>query len=78
MSAPTPAPESVWSRGSRTLTQACAETGLSRQELTALCAEGALPWFPHTERRTKIIAWGPLVDLLERLHAEHTAGASAG
>lgn len=69
----TPPPESIWSRGARTVSQACAETGLSRQELFALMGEGVLPWQPHGGRGTRLIAWGPLADLLDRWHREHLA-----
>jgi hypothetical protein len=75
----TPAPpvESIWSRGSRTLTQACTETGFSRQYLTQLCDEGVIPWFTHSERGTRILAWGAIVDLLETRHRDHKASACA-
>ncbi len=78
--APVPPTESIWSRGSRTLTQASAETGFSREHLTYLCDEGELPWFAHSGKRTKIIAWGAIVDYLDGLHQEHlkqTASAGA-
>lgn len=78
---PDPPAESVWARGSRTLTQACEDTGLSRRELIALCEVGVIPYFPHGNRGhggTWILAWGPLVELHERLHEEHLAERGTG
>lgn len=67
-------PRSIWLRGARTVSQAQDETGLSRDELFALMGSGVLRWFSHGGRRTRIIAWGDLVDYLDRLHREHGAG----
>ena len=65
-----PPAEGVWSRGARTVSQAQDETGLSRNELWDLMNSGELPWFAHGGRGTRLVAWGALVDLLERWHAE--------
>jgi hypothetical protein len=50
--------------GTRTVRQAVAETGLSRQELFALMAEGVVEWFAHGGRGTRLIVWSSLVDYL--------------
>jgi hypothetical protein len=71
-----PPVESVWSHGSRTVSQARAETGLSGQELWRLMGDGTLPWFAHGGRGTRFIAWKALVEYLEALHREH-AGKGA-
>ena len=76
---PEPPAESVWSRGSRTVTQAMAETGLSRNELFALMDVGVIPWFNHGGRGAmgrRLLAWGPLCDLLERWHERHLAAGT--
>lgn len=83
MRAPPPPPASIWSLGSRTLTQAQDETGISKQELIALCESGVLVWMRWSGRRTRLIAWKSIVDYLDGQHAdfqadeEQTAGAGA-
>lgn len=64
----------VWAMGARTVRQAEAETGLSRQELWELMREGVVPWFSHGGNGRRLMAWGALVAYLERLHAAHTEG----
>jgi hypothetical protein len=79
---PTPPVESIWSRGSRTVTQVGAETGLSRQEIWERMDDGTFRWFAHGNRGkggrgTRFIAWGDVVDYLDRLHRDHKASACA-
>jgi len=64
---PVAAKSSVWLLGSRTVAQAQRETGLSRQQLFALMADGTLTWKPHGGRDTRLIAWQTIVDYLESL-----------
>lgn len=69
MPAPEPPEPSVWSMGSRTVKQAQAETGLSRDELFDLMREGVLVWMAHGGLNRRLIAWKSLVQFLEREHA---------
>jgi hypothetical protein len=79
---PSPPTESIWARGSRTVTQAQAETGLSRQELWELMNTGRVRWFAHGGRgphKRRLLCWGDIVDFLDGLHQEplETAGTGA-
>ncbi len=68
---PAPPPtDSVWSLGSRTVSQAMKETCLSRQELWRLMDTGVLVWLRHGGRGTRLIAWKSIVRHLERLHEQ--------
>lgn len=74
---PPPPAESPWARGSRTVRQAMAETGLSRQELWQLMTDGVVPYFVHGAyaNSRRLLSWKCLVEYLESLHKEHVAGA---
>lgn len=57
----------IWSLGSRTVRQAVAETGLSRDELFVLMKEGVLRWKAKDLNGTRIIAWSDLVRYIASL-----------
>lgn len=75
---PAPPAERPFARGSRTVRQAQAETGLSRQELWELMDAGAVRWMPHRGRGTRLLSWGDLTDYLDGLYEEHLKTAGAG
>lgn len=59
--------ESIWSMGARTVQQAVAESGLSRDMLWSLMDDGTLAWKAHGGRGTRLIAWRSIVEYLESL-----------
>ena len=58
---------SPWFYGARTVRQAAAETGLSRQLLWDLMREDVLIWKAHGGNGTRLIAWKSIVEYLEAL-----------
>lgn len=74
---PTADDRDLFSMGARTVRQAAAESGLSRNELFDLMDAGVLPWFPHTERRTRLIPWKAVVEYLASLYAESRGAGGA-
>jgi hypothetical protein len=59
--------------GARTVRQAAAESGLSRDAIWNLMNDGTLPWFAHDGKGTRLVAWKAIVELLDREHREYTA-----
>ena len=58
---PTAEELAVWLPGSRTVTQASRESGLSEVKLFALMNEGVVRWRVKDERGTRLVAWGDVV-----------------
>jgi hypothetical protein len=58
---PTAAELAAWAQGSRTVKQARAESGLSRQELFALMASGAVRWKVKDLKGTRLLCWSDVV-----------------
>lgn len=50
----------IWAQGSRTVTQARAQTGLSRQEPYALMDAGVVHWCTKDLKGTRLLAWRDL------------------
>lgn len=64
---------SEWFYGARTVAQAIDETGLSRDKLFELMADGVLRWKPHGGRGTRLIVWIDLVKYLDGLDGPDAA-----
>jgi len=73
---PTEADLAIWAQGSRTVTQAREETGLSRQELFAGMEDGTFRYCVKDAKGTRLIAWADIVRYLASLYAAKRSATS--
>jgi hypothetical protein len=66
---PTAEDHAVFAGGARTVRQARAETGLSRQELFALMESGEVRWATKDMKNTRLLSWADLTRYLASLYA---------